>query len=51
MTERKHIYVATSERGFWDETDIQFYTDKECEIGEWFTDGEGLQWLVTEVIK
>ena len=49
--EFKHIYVATSERGYWDETDVEFHTDAEREVGDWFCDDDGLWWLVTEVIR
>lgn len=51
MREWKHAYRVTSERWLSDETDVEWFTDKEYEVGQMIADSEGLNWLVLEIIK
>lgn len=47
---KTHEYVITSQRGFWDETDNTFYTDKEYKIGDLIV-LDGIVWEVVAVIE
>ena len=51
MREWKHIYRVTSERWLSDETDVEWFSNNEFEVGQMIEDSEGLKWLVLEVMK
>ena len=46
----KYVYVVSSERGCWDETNIELYTNAEYSVGQWII-LDGIKWIVLEVVK
>lgn len=48
--EFKFKYIITSERGCWDETDIELYTNAEYSVGQWIV-LDGIKWIVLEVVE
>ena len=46
-----HVYIVSSERWLSDETDCEWYSNKEYKEGDSFIDSEGLRWYVIAVIR